>query len=213
MATTLPPRPDHPPTARRRPLAPASSVAACGPTCRPRSSSRTRSAPARASSPPRARSSSGPASTPVARPRTSSSSTSHRAATRSGGASVNRPISEAHYDRLRARLVAYCAEQGPVRPGLLIGADPAHQRRLRVYTETAWASVFARNLFRRPTAADAGRLRAELHDHLRAVVPGRPGDRGHPDRARRSCSTSSGWRSSSSAPSTPARSRRAPSRS
>jgi phosphoenolpyruvate carboxykinase (ATP) len=64
---------------------------------------------------------------------------------------VNRPISEEHYDRLRARLVAYCAEKDLYAQDCLIGADPAHQRRLRVYTETAWASVFARNLFRRPT--------------------------------------------------------------
>jgi len=65
---------------------------------------------------------------------------------------VNRPISEAHYDRLRARLVAECAEKDLYVQDCLIGADPVHQRRLRVYTETAWASVFARNLFRRPTA-------------------------------------------------------------
>jgi phosphoenolpyruvate carboxykinase (ATP) len=67
---------------------------------------------------------------------------------------VNRPISEAHYDRLRARLVAYCAEKDLYSQDLLIGADPAHQRRLRVFTETAWASVFARNLFRRPKATE-----------------------------------------------------------
>jgi phosphoenolpyruvate carboxykinase (ATP) len=64
---------------------------------------------------------------------------------------VNRPISEAHYERLRARLVAYVAESTLYAQDCLIGADPAHQRRLRVYTETAWASIFARNLFRRPT--------------------------------------------------------------
>ena len=69
---------------------------------------------------------------------------------------VNRPISPEHYDRLRARLVAYCAEKDLYSQDLLIGADPAHQRRLRVYTETAWASMFARNLFRRTTAE--GRL-------------------------------------------------------
>jgi phosphoenolpyruvate carboxykinase (ATP) len=63
---------------------------------------------------------------------------------------VNRPISEAHYDRLRARLVAYCADRDLYSQDLLIGADPAHQRRLRVLTETAWASIFARNLFRQP---------------------------------------------------------------
>jgi phosphoenolpyruvate carboxykinase (ATP) len=67
---------------------------------------------------------------------------------------VNRPIAEADYDRLRARLVAECAERDLYAQDLLIGADPAHQRRLRVITETAWASIFARNLFRRPSAAD-----------------------------------------------------------
>lgn len=67
---------------------------------------------------------------------------------------VNRPISEAHYDRLRARLVAYCADKDLYVQDCLIGADPVHQRRLRVYTETAWASVFARNLFRRTTATE-----------------------------------------------------------
>ena len=66
---------------------------------------------------------------------------------------VNRPISEADYDRLRGRLVAYCAEKDLYSQDMLIGADPAHQRRLRVYTESAWASVFARNLFRLPKDA------------------------------------------------------------
>ena len=66
---------------------------------------------------------------------------------------VNHPISETHYDRLRARLVAYCAEKDLYSQDLLIGADPDHQRRLRVLTETAWASIFARNLFRAPDVA------------------------------------------------------------
>jgi len=65
---------------------------------------------------------------------------------------VNRPISEAHYDRLRARLVSYCTERDLYAQDCFIGAAPAHRRSLRVYTETAWASIFARNLFRRPAA-------------------------------------------------------------
>ncbi len=65
---------------------------------------------------------------------------------------VNRPIAEAAYDQLRARLVEYCADRDLYAQECLIGADPAHQRRLEVITETAWASIFARNLFRRPTA-------------------------------------------------------------
>ncbi|MGH2475426.1 MAG: phosphoenolpyruvate carboxykinase (ATP) [Candidatus Limnocylindrales bacterium] len=67
---------------------------------------------------------------------------------------VNRPISENDYDRLRTRLVAYCADRDLYSQDMLIGADPAHQRRLRVFTETAWASLFARNLFRRPSLGD-----------------------------------------------------------
>jgi phosphoenolpyruvate carboxykinase (ATP) len=65
---------------------------------------------------------------------------------------VNRRISEAHYDRLRARLVDYLAGRHLYAQDCFIGAAPAHRRSLRVYTETAWASIFARNLFRRPTA-------------------------------------------------------------
>ena len=68
--------------------------------------------------------------------------------------SVNRAISEEHYERLRARLMAYVAERPMYAQDLFIGAAPAHRRSLRVYTETAWASIFARNLFRRPSAAD-----------------------------------------------------------
>ena len=67
---------------------------------------------------------------------------------------VNRPISEANYDRLRARLVAYCADRDLYAQDCYIGAHPGHRRSLRVYTETAWASLFARNLFRRPAPAD-----------------------------------------------------------
>ena len=67
---------------------------------------------------------------------------------------VNHPITEANYDRLRARLMAYVADRTLYSQDLFIGAHPKHRRSLRVYTETAWASIFARNLFRRPTQAD-----------------------------------------------------------
>jgi phosphoenolpyruvate carboxykinase (ATP) len=64
---------------------------------------------------------------------------------------VNHPISEEHYDGLRDRLVRYLADREIFAQDMFIGAHPAHRRSLRVYTETAWASIFARNLFRRPT--------------------------------------------------------------
>jgi len=64
---------------------------------------------------------------------------------------VNRPISEEHYDRLRARLMAHVADRDLYAQDMFIGAAPEHRRSLRAYTETAWASIFVRNLFRRPT--------------------------------------------------------------
>jgi phosphoenolpyruvate carboxykinase (ATP) len=67
---------------------------------------------------------------------------------------VNHPITEEHYGRLRTRLMAYLADRRLYSQDMFIGAHPAHRRSLRVYTETAWASIFARNLFRRPTTAD-----------------------------------------------------------
>ena len=73
---------------------------------------------------------------------------------RSGGDPVNQPISEEHYDRLRARLMKYVADRPIYSQDLYIGAHPDHRRSLRVTTETAWASIFARNLFRRPPAED-----------------------------------------------------------
>ena len=63
---------------------------------------------------------------------------------------VNHPISEEHYDRLRSRLMDYLSNRRLYSQDLFIGAHPKHRRSLRVYTETAWASIFARNLFRRP---------------------------------------------------------------
>ena len=67
---------------------------------------------------------------------------------------VNHPISEEHYDRLRSRLMAYLSQRRLYSQDLFIGAHPKHRRSLRVYTETAWASIFARNLFRRPSTAE-----------------------------------------------------------
>jgi phosphoenolpyruvate carboxykinase (ATP) len=67
---------------------------------------------------------------------------------------VNHEITEEQYDRLRARLMRYVADRRLYSQDLFIGAHPKHRRSLRVYTETAWASIFARNLFRRPSTED-----------------------------------------------------------
>jgi phosphoenolpyruvate carboxykinase (ATP) len=67
---------------------------------------------------------------------------------------INQPISEAHYDGLRARLLEHLAANDVFAQDLFVGAHLDHRRSLRVYTETAWASIFSRNLFRRPSAEE-----------------------------------------------------------
>ncbi len=67
---------------------------------------------------------------------------------------VNQPIDREHYDTFRRRLLAHLSKRELYAQDLFVGADPAHRRSVRVYTETAWASIFARNLFRRPSAEE-----------------------------------------------------------
>ncbi len=67
---------------------------------------------------------------------------------------INQPISEDNYDRLRSRLMSYLADRPVYSQDLYIGAHPDHRRSLRVTTESAWASIFARNLFRNPPQED-----------------------------------------------------------
>jgi phosphoenolpyruvate carboxykinase (ATP) len=64
---------------------------------------------------------------------------------------VNHPLDEAHYETLRDRVLAHVAAKRLYAQDCFIGAHPTHRRSLRVYTETAWASIFAENLFIRPT--------------------------------------------------------------
>jgi phosphoenolpyruvate carboxykinase (ATP) len=63
---------------------------------------------------------------------------------------VNQPIDEAHYEGFRERLLDHLATRDVYAQDCFIGAHPDHRRSLRVYTETAWASIFAENLFIRP---------------------------------------------------------------
>jgi len=66
----------------------------------------------------------------------------------------NRPISEQRYERLRARMVAHMAERDVFVQDCFVGAHPDYRRSVRAFTETAWASIFCQNLFRRPKAAE-----------------------------------------------------------
>lgn len=66
---------------------------------------------------------------------------------------VNQPLPEDKFNALRDRMLAYIQERGKdlYVQDLFVGADPDYRLRVRVFTETAWANLFARNLFIRPT--------------------------------------------------------------
>jgi phosphoenolpyruvate carboxykinase (ATP) len=62
---------------------------------------------------------------------------------------VNPPFDVEHYDALRARLTAYLQGKDLYIEDCHVGADPAWQLPIRVVTETAWHTLFVRNMFRR----------------------------------------------------------------
>ena len=72
---------------------------------------------------------------------------------------VNRPMSPEHFERLHRRLLAYLQGKDLFIQDCYVGADPAYRIPLRVITETAWHSLFARVMFIRPP-------REALADHV-----------------------------------------------
>jgi ATP-dependent phosphoenolpyruvate carboxykinase len=61
--------------------------------------------------------------------------------------SVNRPVSEAHFDTLHRDMLAYVADKELYALDAWGGADPAYRLPVRVVTEFAWHNLFARNMF------------------------------------------------------------------
>ncbi len=60
---------------------------------------------------------------------------------------VNRPMEPHHFDALRRRMMAYLEGRDLYVQDCFAGADAAYRVPLRVITEYAWHSLFARNLF------------------------------------------------------------------
>jgi phosphoenolpyruvate carboxykinase (ATP) len=59
----------------------------------------------------------------------------------------NRPFDAAQFDALHARLAAYLQGKDVFVQDCYAGADPDYRMRLRIITEDAWHSMFARNMF------------------------------------------------------------------
>ena len=107
-------------------------------------------AAARARSPPAARSSPAPASSPAAPRATNISSRKRPRKTTSGGAASTSRSPEAVFDRMLERVRAYFQGKELFVQDLHGGADPAYRLKVRVVTDSAWHSLFVRNMFIRP---------------------------------------------------------------
>ena len=67
---------------------------------------------------------------------------------------VNHDFQEHHFDLMYRRLLAYLQGGDVFVQDCYVGADPNYRRKVRVITETAWHSLFARNMFLRPPLED-----------------------------------------------------------
>ncbi len=89
---------------------------------------------------------------------------------------INRPFAPDHFDALYHRLCSYLQGKEVFVQDCFAGADPEHRLPIRVITELAWHSLFARNLFIRP---DAG----QTHEHVpEFTIISAPGFRADPER-------------------------------
>ena len=71
---------------------------------------------------------------------------------------VNVAMSEAHFEGIERRLQGYLQGRDVFVQDLHAGADPAYRLPVRVITETAWHSLFARNMFLRPEPDELARF-------------------------------------------------------
>ena len=69
---------------------------------------------------------------------------------------INRPVGEAVFESMVRRLTAYFQGREVFVQDMYGGADPEYRLKVRVVTDSAWHSMFARNMFIRPKAEALG---------------------------------------------------------
>src|SRR5438874_2446473 len=72
---------------------------------------------------------------------------------------INQPIDPARFDSLQQRMLAYLQGRELFVQDLYAGADPEYRLPVRVISPSAWHSLFARNMFIRPPAAELAGFR------------------------------------------------------
>ena len=75
---------------------------------------------------------------------------------------VNLPVSEAVFDQIHQRMLAYFQRRHAYVADVYAGADPEYRLPVRVVTEQAWHSLFARNMFIRPLPGELEGFEAGL---------------------------------------------------
>lgn len=82
---------------------------------------------------------------------------------------VNRPIDFNQFERLHQRILAYLQGKSIYVQDCYAGADPDHRLPIRIVTEYAWQSLFARNMFIR--ILDAATLADFIPEYTVIAVP------------------------------------------
>ena len=82
----------------------------------------------------------------------------------------NRPFAPDKFDELYNRLQGYLQGRDVFVQDCFVGADPAYQMPVRIVTEHAWHSLFARNMFLRPQSLEA--YRRHVPDFTVICAPG-----------------------------------------
>ncbi len=82
----------------------------------------------------------------------------------------NRPISPEKFNGIFSRVQAYCQDEELFVQDVYAGADPEYQMPVRIITEKAWHSLFARNMLL--TTPDREKLKTFIPDFTIIAVPG-----------------------------------------
>ncbi len=91
---------------------------------------------------------------------------------------LNKAIEPDRFEAVLARHLAHYKGRDLYVQDSWTGADPTHRLGVRVVTESAWHSLFARHMFRRPTAAELAGFEpcfTILHAPSLVAPPGTPG--------------------------------------
>ncbi|MBI4464677.1 MAG: phosphoenolpyruvate carboxykinase (ATP) [Acidobacteria bacterium] len=81
---------------------------------------------------------------------------------------VNQPFEEEQFERIYQRVLAYLQGKDLFVQDCYAGADPNYRKPIRVISEFAWHSLFARNMFLRP---DPGRLGQHVPEYTLIAAP------------------------------------------